>query len=223
MVEMRELWSLAEETMRAFQPFYREATQKAIEDSGVPDHWFALRLARGSDPAPFTVECFHTLYPYTAQQRQAEILEDLAQLDLLEKVGERAYRLTGRGSEAVESIFKAAHRALGTIDPLPAGEMDRLNDLLYRLVEATLQAPEPEDKRAISYSRWTDPGENASGAARTDQYLTDLYCFRDDAHLAAWRRHNVSGHIWEVLTFLWRGDARTAEELAEKLPRRGHS
>ncbi|MDY7042442.1 MAG: MarR family winged helix-turn-helix transcriptional regulator, partial [Chloroflexota bacterium] len=74
-----------------------------------------------------------------------------------------------------------------------------------------------------SYSRWTDPGENASGAARTDQYLTDLYCFRDDAHLAAWRRHDVSGHIWEALTFLWRGDARTAEELAEKLPRRGHS
>jgi Mn-dependent DtxR family transcriptional regulator len=222
-MDKKQLWSLAEETMRAFTPFYREAMQKAIQDSGAANTWFALSLAHGSDPAPFTVERFHALVPYTAQERQVEILEELAQLELLERVSENAYRLTDPGRETVADIYKAAHQALGTIEPLPADTMDQLNSLLYRLVETTLEAPEPEEKWAIACSRWTDPGENASGAARADQYLTDLFRFRDDAHIAAWQPYAVSGQAWEALTFIWRGDASSAEELAEKLPLRSHT
>jgi hypothetical protein len=98
--------------------------------------------------------------------------------------------------------------------------MEELNRLLRRLVEATLEAPEPEEKWAIAYSRWTDPGEDAPASVLTDQYLTDLIRFRDDAHLAAWKPYAVSGHAWEALTFVWRGEAGTAEELVEKLPYR---
>ena len=59
--------------------------------------------------------------------------------------------------------------------------------------------------------------------AKIDQRLDDLHAFRDDVHLAAWQPHGVSGQAWEALTFVWRGDAATAEELAEKLPFRGYS
>ncbi len=223
MMDKEQWWSLVEETMRAFSPFYREAMQQAIQDSGVPDNWFALSLARGSDPAPLTVERFHAMSPYTAWERVAEMLEELARLEMLERVGEDAYRLTDLGREAVEDIFGAAHQSLGAIEPLPADEMDQLNDLLYRLVQATLEAPQPENKWAIAYSRWTDPGEDAPGAVKADQYLTDLVRFRDDAHIAAWKPYNVSGHGWEALTFVWRDEAHTAEELAETLSVRGRS
>ncbi len=223
MMDKEQLWPLVEETMRAFGPFYRDAMQKAIQDSGAPDNWFALSLAHGSDPAPFTVERCHALFPYTARERFAENLEELARLELLERVGEDAYRLTDLGREAVEGIFGAAHQSLGAIEPLPTDEMNQLNDLLYRLAEATLEAPEPENKWAIAYSRWTDPGEDAPGPVRADQYLTDLVRFRDDAHIAAWKPHNVSGHGWEALTFIWRGEAHTAQELAERLSVRDHS
>ena len=223
MIDKKQLWTLAEETMRAFAPFYREAMKKAIQDSGAPDIWFGLALARGSDPQPLTIERFQTMSPYNAPERFAEILEGLPQLELLERVGESAYRLTDLGRGAVEAIFEAAHQRLDTIEPLPAGEMDQLNSLLHRIVEATLAASEPEEKWAIAYSRWTDPGEGASGSVKVDQYLTDLLRFRDDAHIAAWKPYGVSGHAWEALTFIWRGEANTAEELAEKLSFRGHS
>jgi DNA-binding MarR family transcriptional regulator len=59
--------------------------------------------------------------------------------------------------------------------------------------------------------------------AKIDQHLDDLNAFRDDAHLAAWKPYEVSGHAWEALTFVWRGEASTAEELVEKLSSRGHS
>jgi len=223
MNDQEQLWPLVEEAMRAFEPFYRDVMRKAIEDSGVPDDWFALSLACGCEPAPFTVERFHALSPYTARERQAGVLEKLAGLELLERVEEEAYRLTDPGRETVQTIFGTAHQALGAAEPLPPGEMGELNRLLRRLVEATLEAPEPENKWAIACSRWTDPGEDIPASVLTDQYLTDLIRFRDDAHLAAWKPYGVSGHAWEALTFVWRGEATTAGELVEKLPYRSHT
>ena len=223
MVDQNQLWSLLGETQRAFAPFYREACQKTMEDAGVSDSWFLLNLVRGSDPQPFTVERFHAMFPYTAQARQRTGLQDRADSQLIERVGANAYRLTDRGRETIESIFEVAHRCLGAVDPLSSDEMEQSNSLLYRLVEASLNAPEPDKKRAITSSRWTDPGAGAPGAVRTDQYLTDLVWFRDDAHIAAWTPHDVSGHAWEALTFIWRGEASTAAELAERLTVRGYS
>ena len=223
MIDQKQLWPLVADTMQALAPFYREEMRKAIEDSGVPNNWFPLSLARGSAPAPFTVERFYALVPYAARERLIESLEELAESDLFERMGEHIYRLTERGRDAVEGIYGAAHRGLGTAATLPADEMDQLNGLLRRLVEATLEAPEPEEKWAIRYSRWTDPGKSASSAARTDQYLTDLVRYRDDAHIAAWKPYDVSGQAWEALTFVWRGEASSAAELAEKLPFRGWS
>ncbi len=223
MSDRKQLWTLAQEAMQAFGPFYREAMQKAIQDSGAPDDWYSLMRARHCEPAPLTVEHSHAMAPYSARERHSDGLEKLAGLELLERVGEDAYRLTDQGSEALEGIFTAAHQSLGAAEPLPAGKMDELNNVLYRLVEATLEAPKPGDKLAIGCSRLTDPGEETPGAVRADQYLTDLYFFRDDAHTGAWRPYGVDGRAWEALTFVWLGEAGTAEELAEKLPYRLYS
>jgi DNA-binding MarR family transcriptional regulator len=222
-MDKKQLWSLAEEAMRAFAPFYQATMRKAIQESGAPNTWFALSLAHGSDPTPFTVKRFQALAPYATRQRPMEALEELVQLELLERVSENAYRLTNQGRETVEGIFKVAHQGLATAEPLPPDEMEKLNNLLTRLVEATLEAPEPEEKWAMAYSRWTDPGQDAPESVKTDQYLTDLIRFRDDAHIAAWKPYHVSGQAWEALTFVWRGEAHTTEELVEKLPFRGHS
>ena len=217
------LFTLISDNMRALHPFYREAMETAIKESGLPERWFALSTACGSDPAPISSERLHAMYPYSALGVFTDDLANLAQLDLLERVAEDAYRVTDLGRESVTGIYQAVHQALGEISPLPPDDMDRLNVLLYRLVKATLEYPEPEEKQAITYSRWTDPGENAPAAARTDQYLTDLYQFRDDAHIAAWKTNGASGPAWEALTFIWREEASTAGELVEKLPFRNLS
>ncbi len=223
MFNKTELRSLIEDTMQAFSPFYREAMQKAIQDSGAPNSWFGLYMAQGSNPQPFTVQRFQEMAPYGVLDQFVQRLEELVQIELLERVGEGAYRLTDQGQAAVKNIFEAAHQSLGTVEPLPAGEMDQLNGLLYRVVQATLEAPEPAVKWAMKDSRGTDPGEDAPASAKTDQYLTDLLRYRDDAHIAAWKPYNVSGHAWEALTFVWRDEVSTAEELAERLSRRAHT
>jgi DNA-binding MarR family transcriptional regulator len=133
------------------------------------------------------------------------------------------YRLTVAGRHAALASIRAAHDRLATLDPLPADETRRLLDLLHRLVDATLAAPEPAEKHYLHRSRLLDPGADAAPATRIDQYLTDLALFRDDAHLAAWRPHQIDGHAWEALTLIWRGAATTPEALAEQLPRREYT
>jgi hypothetical protein len=223
MSDRERLWPLLEEAMRAFSPFYREAMGKAIQDSGTPEHWWVLILVRGSDPVSFTLERFQAMSPYTAEWRLVDILDGLVRLELLERVGTDAYRLSGVGREVIEHIFEAAQRSMVALQPLVPGDMVKLNALLARLVEASLSAAEPREKWSIAYSRWTDPGEGAPEAVHTDQYLTDLLRFRDDAHIASWKLYGVDGLAWEALTFVWRGEASEARELAEKLSHRGYT
>ena len=61
-----------------------------------------------------------------------------------------------------------------------------------------------------------------SALAKIDQYLDDLNAYRDDAHIAAFAPHKISGHAWELFTMLWRGDVTNAAEMAEKMAFRGH-
>ncbi|MEP7188800.1 MAG: hypothetical protein ABI901_06405, partial [Roseiflexaceae bacterium] len=102
----------------------------------------------------------------------------------------------------------------------PAGDTAQLNQLLRRLVDATLAAPAPAEKLELHASRLTDPGARGAAAALTDQYLTDLVRFRDDAHQAAWQPHGVGGPTWEALTMIWRGEAYSPDTLAKLLERR---
>jgi hypothetical protein len=50
-----------------------------------------------------------------------------------------------------------------------------------------------------------------------------LAAYRDDAHLEAWRRTGLTATALEVLTFLWRDQAGSLDELVDKLAHRGHS
>lgn len=222
MADRKELWNLLEDCAGALMPFYWEGMRREIEATGAPEYWYCLSHARGIHPKPFTPEYFHLLIPYSAHQSLVQSLDAVVRAGYFEGVG-AAYTLTDDGLAAVEAIFDAAHEGLAAAEPLPPPQLAQLNRLLWRMVEAALQAPQPPEKRAITGSRWTDPGDQASGSATMDQYLTDLVRFRDDAHIAAWKPTGVAGNEWEALTFVWRGQARTAESLADQLAFRGYS
>lgn len=217
MIDPEYVMALLQETMQSFGPFYRKDMQQAIQDSGAPDDWFALLYAGGLEPEPLSLEKLLSIAPYASKERQDKRLQFLASLDLLELIGPDVYQMTDLGWENIDTIFDAAHRNLEQVQPLAPDDLDEIEGYLCRLINATIDAPEPEDKSSLASSLITDPGEETTGLVQIDQYLTDLLRFRDDAHIAAWKCHNISGQAWEALTFLWRGAVKSAEELAEKL------
>jgi hypothetical protein len=125
----------------------------------------------------------------------------------------------------VEGIFEAAHVSLGKGSFLADDKMAEIAALLKKLVMAVEAGAEPPAIWPLEHSRATDPGEGSSYAAQIDQYLTDLYFFREGAHIAAWEPYGVAGYIWETLTFLWNEEeeANTGAALAERLQGRGYT
>ena len=220
MANHEQVWSKAVETVHAFTPYYQEKTMAAMQDA--PPHWNILLVAAGQEPQPLTPEILYTVYPYTARPAIDEVVQEYVDQGALRNDGPGGYCLTEKGRAAYSTFFRVAHDAMDEIETLPEQESARLAALLERLVHSVEEAAEPAQKHAFRASRQSDPGEGATAATYIDQYLTDLHCFRDDAHIAAWTPSGLDGAAWEALTLIWRDEAHSAAELAEQLSAHSH-
>jgi hypothetical protein len=220
------LWPTALETVQALGTHYDPAMDQAAAESGLCEWWNGWLLpALMFEPEPISATRLRVRSPYTSARLCNERLAKAARQGFLSSVAEaeNEYRLTELGRQAAEHVIGAAHAKMAALQPMSSNDLERLASLLHRLVTSCLTTPEPPGKWCILHSRRTDPGDNASVVARIDQYLSDLAAYRDEAHLAAWQSHNIEGHTWEALTYLWRGDATTLNGLYQELERRGYS
>lgn len=219
------LWPTVLEALRALGRHYGPEMERAAAGMNVPEWGVWLLPAKLFDPEPISAARLRLRAPYVSSRFYDERLAEAARRGFLAQVSgaENAYRLTDLGRQAVERLVAAVYAKMATLQPLPPPELKRLADLLLRLVEACLAAPEPPGKWCILHSRRTDPGHSAPLVVKIDQYLSDLAAYRDDSHLAAWCPYEIDGHAWEAFTYLWRGEAATLEELYRKLERRGYA
>jgi len=218
-MQPEELQALFPEVRRAIGAPVGPAMQEKITAANLQDGlWGVLAIALDFEPEPVTVEKFLAHNPYTNPQNFVERFQTLTEQGLFEESRPGEYEITAQGHAAANGVLDAMTGKLREMNPLPAADMHRIADLLLRLINAALDAPEPADKSGLVYNRHSDLGEAAPPALRVLQYLADLASFRDDAHLNAWRKHNISGPAWEALTFVWRGEVHDAAELVEKLP-----
>ncbi|MBN1287341.1 MAG: hypothetical protein JXB47_18215 [Anaerolineae bacterium] len=221
-----EVMPLFGEVVQAAAEHYRQFTRAKIQEAALePPQWNLLAISKDFEPETSSVEKMRRVTPYAAASAFEERFKAAVERGLFESVGDGEYKITGEGCavfDAVYGVFGAKLAELSAQEPIPAADMERINVLLRRLVDASLDAPEPPDKTRLIYNRRSDPGPEISAMYRMLQNLADLNAFRDDAHFAAWKPSGVAGQVWEALTFVWRGDAHTAEELAEKLPFRGY-
>jgi len=219
-----DLFPLLGEAVQALSAPYANPMQQAIEQTGMQalDLWWLLAV-QGDPRQPTTLDRLQRCRPYTAGAVVAAQLSGAVERGLLTADAAGGYRLSESGEHGLKQPFAAVHAALAGYAPLPADDMQRIAELLRRIVDASVAAPEPLEKLDLISSRLTDPGANGSAAARIDQYASDLLHYRDDVHQAAWRPLDVSGPAWEMFTLIWRGEANTLEELQQKLERRGHA
>jgi hypothetical protein len=221
-----DLWLLALEAWDRLAEVYGPAmAHAAVNEAGLAEGtYFGWMLAApGFEPDPISAGRLAGRAPYTAQALNDARLADGAEQGLLRPAGEGEYYLTEAGRTAARRIFEAAYHVMTSLQPLPAAEMSRLADLLRRLVEACVAAPEPPGKYCLRLSRRIVPSDAAPALAWIDQYLSDLNFYRDDAHMASWKPYGIGGAAWEAFTYLWRGEARTLDELWDRLAFRGHA
>ncbi len=219
------IWPSVQEAFQAIGPHYQPQTGPFVTEAGYQDgDWFISFVAYGLDPEPLTAVALQkNIFVYSHLDRVRQLLAGAAERGFIAETQAGQYTLTAHGREGMDRFFEIAWDTIAELLPIPETEMERLARLLYRVVAATETAAEPAVKTNLKVSRRTDPGLDAPEMVRIDQYLTDLLRYRDDAHIAVWSAHGVSGPAWEAFTTIWRGDVQTTAELVEKLPNRGHA
>lgn len=223
-----EVWPLVGNVSQAIYTATRSVIAPAIEavDLARPGLFYLLLTAQTFEPDPISAEIICRRYPYAAPQIWDQRMVALVDKQLLASAGDQAYRLTEAGRTILRQITEMFYNQLGKIEPslhtsITADEINTLARYLGRIVKAALSAP--IDTSSIRHIHNAAPPPDAPTLAHIDQALDDLNAFRDDAHMAAWRPHNISGHAWELFTFIWRGEVKNANEMAEKAAPRGHS
>lgn len=157
---------------------------------------------------------------YESAENIDQLLGQLASLGLLEPTGNgNDYRVTEKGWAAVRRVDELV-RPRWRLTPVEGEALDRALELLSNVVEAT-KGDMPCETWSVQTRAnygWKPPTE-APPLQRLDVTIFDLWAYRDDSHLAAWRPQypDLDPRAWEAVTYLWRGEAKDAASLAEAL------
>jgi hypothetical protein len=181
--------------------------------------FFAYNL--GSEP--ITADLYQCRNPYANPTSIQEVLNDAVEAGYLEPVSEGKYKPSQKGTSAIEIVHESFYGYINQLDHFPDDQLKELCSLLAKLVESVSQADLGDRKLCFEVSSGGHIPVEHGTLSKVDQHLDDLYAFRDDAHIAAWKSTGGDGHIWEVLTFVWNGDANTPEGLVERLPYRQYT
>jgi hypothetical protein len=148
-----------------------------------------------------------------------------ARLDVkgwIEPVPNERYQVTEHSRQAARHIIQAGDAHLTDFEPSADLDLERLAILLRQLVMANEEASEPPRKWAVT-KRFRVADRNSPSIVRIREHLMDLFAYRDDSHLSASRPYfNEAGIVWSVLGAIWKGEAITAEKMAEDMASRGY-
>lgn len=196
---------------------------RVAEELGLDPDWFSWVAAINLfAPHSFTVAQFMRIFPYgSAQVNQAHLASAVRQGYLTDD-GQGEFRATELGMNlAVFRCFQAANDAIAPLRPMPADDLQRLVNLLARIVDAAFATPQPPSPFIMAHKR--DSYERLGMKDSVEGFAArclELEGYRDDCYIATWQAHRIEGHAWEVLDQFTRDGALTIDILHAKTSRR---
>lgn len=205
---IREFWSITEP----------QIADAALHENIPVELYFYSEL--GLDY--FSIDDFQKRDPFTNPEQFERLFARLNIKGWIEPLQDKSYRVTDRAREGARRIIQVGDTHLSGFGVMSDTELERLAELLERVIAESNAAPEPPKKWAI-LKRFRVADKNSPWLVQVREYLMDLFAYRDDSHLSASRPHfNQAGIVWSVLGSLWTGNAVTAEQMSEKLASRGY-
>lgn len=171
-------------------------------------------------PEALTVERFRRRAVYSAPKLTLALLELLASEQYFDRIGDE-YRLTEKGQGAIEQSANFRRDTFDGFEPIDLQKIETVVGYLQVIIDESLKASHPPGIWCLEHSRNRAPDDSASPLAKLIQFSSDLNAFRDDAHMAAFGKYQVEGHVWEAFSYVKSEQAKTASSLYEKLAYRG--
>jgi hypothetical protein len=224
MRDEQKIFPLIGETTNSIYPLAGEIMGPLFEKHFTEQRFYPPTfMAYNLSPKPLSATLVHKRTPYTNPDEVENTLVDAANAGYLKPDGVSGYLVAEKGTTAIETVHKSFYSHINKINQFPEDKLKTLIALLSKLVDASLKTDFASGIISLETTQYGHPKVEAGTLAQVDQLLDDLNAFRDDAHIAAWTPVGLSGRTWEVLTFVWNGEANTAEKLVERLPFRNYS
>ena len=208
-------WPLMERVLAELWRLSALAAQATFERTGAPA---SLRQFVEAERGPLSVTMLQRRDPYTNPDRFAEQLAELEPGGWIEALGGGEYRISERAHANVREGLRAGDEYLRALDVMSPADLDRTAAILERLVAAGDAQMERPTHDPVEGDQAT--GTPALGCIRA--LLTALTAQRGAAHSQAWGSLAVPGHAWNAFTLIWRGQARSAREVAALQGWRGY-
>jgi helix-turn-helix protein len=214
-----QLWPLIYSVIQGFWSI----TEPHISDAGVREEipvelYFYSEL--GLDY--FSIEAFQKRDPFSNPEQFERLFARLNIKGWIEPLQDKSYRVTDRARAGARLIIQAGDKHLSGFQLMSEVDLERLAELLGRVVAESRATSEPPVKWAI-INRFRVADKDSPWLVQVREYLMDLFAYRDDSHLSAARPHfNRAGIVWSVLGSLWTGEAPTPEKIAERQAFRGY-
>ncbi len=184
--------------------------------------WFFIQAAE-FDPEPLSVANFRVRAVWSSPRIVQALLEMMAGEKWFDRVGDDYY-LTGDGRSVVEAVTERRRKVVhAAIPAMPAKETQRLESLLCRVIDSSLNTASPPDSWSLVHSRRRAPAEDAPALEKIFQYFSDINAYRDDSHMAAFQAHQIEAYTWEAFGLIWNESANSAQAVYDQLYYRGYS
>lgn len=218
----QEKLQLVGETLTAFSALYTEQLRAAREELGLPENWFLIWTTMEYEPDTISPRKAHTRTPYANIANFERLDRELVEQGILVDQGDQEYVVEPNIRAKMKKLIRVIEDAVAEIEVLSFDELYRLETRLNKVIKAAISS-KTVDAYATRLNHNSNPSISAPSILKIFQYLTDLGTWRDDAHIAAWKHHNIPGNEWEVLGFIWEGEKTNAALILEVRQGRGYT
>lgn len=214
-----KFWPLIHSIIHEFWALIEPHIEEAAIKLNIPiDLYYYSELGLDS----FSTEEFQKRDPFSNPLQFEKVFVTLNVKGWIEPLPDGRYRVTQMARDGAQKIIQAGDRSLLSFESFTSIDLRRLMLLLKQIVLANTVAPQPPEKWAI-LKRFHVVEKNSPLIVQIREYLMDLFAYRDDSHLSASHPHfGRAGIVWSVLGSLWKGDALSAEKMAESMSFRGY-
>jgi hypothetical protein len=222
-MNLNSIWSTLEESYGVCS----DVSAPAIEKFAKVNHLSAGYWSWGPAIILFPDETISSaqwmkIFPYGIPQTITGRLASAAEGGYLVVDGE-GFRSTDKGKVVAHQGLQTLTDCIAHLHPLFPADLRRLVDYLIRISAASFAASEPPPKFCLTHYRnyKSTFDDNAPLIRLFVHYFKELDFYRMDAHMAAWRSHNLEGNRWEVFSEVWGGKNNTLDKIFDELSFRG--
>ena len=173
-------------------------------------------IAIGMAPEPFGLAHVYQCIPYANPQLFRQDLEGAVRRGWLTINAEGTYRATDKGLRFHKRLYGELQNLYNNLFPLPMMQLERLDAILSEIITAIRNNSKIGYKPAFEMDLRLAPVA-PSTLQKICCKLSHLMAFRDDAYVNAWMEKEINSYVWEAFSYIYKGQAQTAAELAKLL------